>query len=528
MNKIRAACIDRAQADVQDCLVVGAGINGAVAAAALAGKGATVTVVDRGDFASFTSQESSNLAWGGIKYLETYEFGLVWKLCTSRNQLMRAYPNQVQEIRFFTSIEKGFRKPLALVYLGALLYWFLGRCQTKAPRWLSRATILREAPVINAAPLAGGLEYSDCCLVENDTRFAFGFIRQALAHGGNAINYMELVAAEWRNGRWSCTLLDRTTDTSIQICAKTLINAAGPFADKINRMLGIDGPFKHIFSKGAHIIVPQISAIHRVLAFFASDGRLFFMIPMGGCTCIGTTDTRTDNEVAESSADDIEFLLTNANALLTLDKPLTQDDVIAQRCGVRPLVVKKEEAASLGNAEWVTLSRKHEIDIHPERKMCSIYGGKLTDCLNVGEEIAGIVKTFGIDQLLSAGTRHGEPGEKERQRFASECEKLNVSAEQVSRLWRRYGLAAFQCLEKIRGDASMAEPVIGPFIRAELHVIADSEMVVHLEDFLRRRSRLALTVDRESLRTDPGLGDAAKILFGDQAAAELAEYFCTR
>ena len=54
---------------VYDVLIVGGGINGAVSAAALAGKGAQVALIDQRDFAGFTSQQSSNLAWGGIKYL---------------------------------------------------------------------------------------------------------------------------------------------------------------------------------------------------------------------------------------------------------------------------------------------------------------------------------------------------------------------------------------------------------------------------------------------------------------------------
>ena len=52
-----------------DVLVVGGGINGAVACAALAGGGATVGLIDAGDFAGGVSSSSSNLAWGGIKYL---------------------------------------------------------------------------------------------------------------------------------------------------------------------------------------------------------------------------------------------------------------------------------------------------------------------------------------------------------------------------------------------------------------------------------------------------------------------------
>src|SRR5256886_13512395 len=92
-----------------DVLVLGGGINGAVSAACLAARGARVALIDRGDFAGFTSQQSSNLAWGGIKYMETFELALVRKLCMSRNHLIRSYPSTVQEIRFYPVHERGFR-----------------------------------------------------------------------------------------------------------------------------------------------------------------------------------------------------------------------------------------------------------------------------------------------------------------------------------------------------------------------------------------------------------------------------------
>ena len=523
MNPLRTTCIDRASNDVQDCLVVGAGINGAVAAAALAGKGAKVTIIDKADFASFTSQESSNLAWGGIKYLENYEFPLVWDLCKSRNHLKKSYPSQVQEIRFFTNIATTFRKPRFLIYLGTLLYWFMGRCQTKPPRLLSVSRIKKEAPMVNTDALVGGLEYSDCYFVENDTRFAFSFIRRVLMKGCNAINYMELTAAEWKNGRWHCTLLDHTSGKTVTLTAKTLVNAAGPFADKINTQFNIDSPFKHIFSKGAHIIVPQITKTRHVLTFFASDGRLFFMIPMSDRTCIGTTDTRVDSETASPSEDDVAFLLKNANALLNLETPLTKNDVIAQRCGVRPLVVKKE--TEVGNAEWTALSRKHEIDSHPGQNLCTIYGGKLTDCINVGEEVSEIVESFGITLFQGLESWYGEPNQQKKIRFKTECKTLGLTDEQSTRLWRRYGRAAFQCLERIRHDPAMGENVLKKVLRAELHHIAEYEMVVHLDDFFRRRTRLALIHHRAALRCDPGLPEAARILFGQNAETEIDRYF---
>jgi glycerol-3-phosphate dehydrogenase len=532
MTSLRSQHITRAQAEVQDCLIVGAGINGAVSAAALSGNGVKTTVIDKADFASFTSQQSSNLAWGGIKYLESYEFGLVWGLCKSRNRLMTAYPSQVKEIRFFTSIAKGFRKPCFLVYLGALLYWFMGRFKTRPPRLLSRSSIQREESIINTKPLVGGMEYSDCYFMDNDTRFCFGFIRKAIDQKCNAINYMELTAAEWSNALWHCTIEDRISGEKIEIKTRSLINAAGPFTDKIEQLLHIDSTFKHIFSKGVHIIVPPVTSVRHVLTFFASDGRLFFMIPMGPCTCIGTTDTQVDSEVVEPTADDIKFLITNANALLNLEKPISENDIISKRCGVRPLVVKQD--STVENADWAELSRKHEIDIHPEKKMLSIYGGKLTDCLNVGDEVAEIIESFGIE-LTPSEVWYGEPDEAVKAKFTAQCQAMNLDAMTSSnayeplstRLWRRYGKDAFGILEKIQNDASMAEILIegASYIRAELHHTAQKEMVVHLEDFMRRRSKMALVVKRETIRNAPGLKEAAQILFGDDAEKETEHYF---
>ena len=107
--KLRTSNIEQLAQGRYDVLVIGGGINGAVAAAALSGKGAKVALIEQRDFAGFTSQQSSNLAWGGIKYLESLDFGLVRDLCLSRNQLITNYPSRVEEIRFYSMIEKGFR-----------------------------------------------------------------------------------------------------------------------------------------------------------------------------------------------------------------------------------------------------------------------------------------------------------------------------------------------------------------------------------------------------------------------------------
>jgi len=96
-----------------------------------------------------------------------------------------------------------------------------------------------------------------------------------------------------------------------------------------------------------------------------------------------------------------------------------------------------------------------------------------------------------------------------------------------SRLWRRYGAVAFTLLEAIRADPKNAEVLIegAEYLRCEIQEAAQREMVVRLDDFLRRRSKIALVIARGELRNAPGLREACHMLFGDEADARLEEYF---
>jgi len=528
---LRSSNIARLRERELDVLIVGGGINGAVAAASLAGRGIDTGLLDRDDFASGVSSNSSNLAWGGIKYLESHEYLLVNKLCKSRNKLMRAYPSTVKEIRFFTTIQKGFRFRPFFVFLGSVLYWFMGRCRTRPPRYLGPRAIEAAEPVVNTGNAAGGLEYSDAYLYDNDARFVFGFVRQALDCGCLAANYVSVDDASFDNGRWTVAARDVRSGECFTVRARALINACGPWADPLNRRLGTTTRHHHAMSKGIHLIVDRITDNQRVLAFFASDGRLFFLIPMGPVTCIGTTDTQVADPLVGVTPADREFVLANVNALLDLERPLTARDVIAERVGVRPLAVVGEA----GDVDWVQLSRKHVIEVDEARRELSIFGGKLTDCLNVGDEVAAHVATLGIPVPEPDAPWYGEPGEDARERFLREARLMDLddltdasSPEPLSeRFWRRYGNAAFMLLERIREDAGSAELLIenAEYTRCEIELAARREMIVTLEDFLRRRSKIELVVRQDTIRSAPGLRDACEIFFGEEAGARLAEYF---
>ena len=531
MSHLRKNNIEKLPHGIFDVLIIGGGINGAVSAAALAAKGVKVALIDKGDFAGFTSSNSSNLAWGGIKYLESHEYGLVNKLCKSRNHLMRSYPSTVKEIRFFTSIQKGFRFPPFFIYMGTLVYWLMGRFFTQFPQYLSANKIKASEAVVDTSNVNAGFEYSDSFLLDNDARFVFNFIRSSMSYGCIAANYVKSEGSTREGEVWVTKAKDEMSNKQFEVRSKVIINAAGPFVDPINVVNEQTTEHNHLFSKGIHLIVDKITDSNKVLAFFADDGRLFFVIPMGPKTCIGTTDTQVEDPNTIVTAEDRQFVLDNVNKLLVLDKPLTQKDVIAERCGVRPLAIK----GTGGKADWVQLSRKHAIDTNSEQKYLSIFGGKLTDCINVGDEVAELIKGFGIELPYQDYKWYGEPDETVKNEFMHRAQLMNfddltppTSTEPLTkRFWRRYGRNAINMLEKIRENPEKAELLIenSEYLRVEIEHAAEREMVTKLEDFLRRRSKISLVVRREDILAASGLKEACNILFGeDEAQAKLQEY----
>ena len=530
MTTLRQTNLTKLAGQEFDVLVIGGGINGAVSAAALAGRGVKVALIERDDFASGVSSQSSNLAWGGIKYLESWEFLLVNKLCRSRNKLMRAYPSTVKEIRFFTTIQKGFRWPPFFIFLGSVLYWIMGRFKTAPPRYVSARQLEATEPVINTENAAGGLEYSDCYLYDNDARFVFGFVRKALDYGCVAANYVEATAMRREQGRWLVEARDAISGEIFTVAAKALVNAAGPWLDQLNRDACVATAHHHLFSKGIHLIVDRVTDNKRVLTFFASDGRLFFLIPMGSRTCVGTTDTQVESPEVGVTDEDRDFVLQNINTLLDMDPPLTRDSIIAERCGVRPLAVQGQG----GVADWVQLSRKHVVEVDRERQHLSILGGKLTDCLNVGDEVVAELARLGIEVPEPDACWYGEPPAALHEEYLRQARLMDLdeltdpaSSEPLSeRFWRRYGQAAFHLLERIREDRSCARLLIAraEYTRCEMELTAQREMVVKLEDFMRRRSKIELVLRPQEIANAPGLRRAAEILFGAEAEEKLAAY----
>lgn len=480
-----------------DVAIIGAGINGAVAAAALSAAGLKVLLVDKGDFAGFTSQESSNLVWGGIKYLQSYEFWLVFKLCLARNRMMRAYPNRIKQIGFLASLGPTAPFGRLLGTFGTLFYWAIGLLGTKPPVSYSAKRAKKLEPNLITGRKA--VKYFDAELPDNDSRFVFDFVKQARLKGADTRNYTEVVSAQLGD-EWKLSL--KSSSGTSDVLAKTVINAAGPFASNVSEMLDAKTKASLVFSKGVHFVLNRkLTEKYQVLAFWDEQGRLFYVLPMGDRSMVGTTDTRVDEPITSVTDEDIEFVLRQINAQMELQNPITKDQIVSARCGVRPLVI---ESAGEGKiADWHQLSRKHVIEGNKERKVITVLGGKLTDCLNVGEELVGELNRFGL-KVKVPGRWFGEGNQSRKDEFfdlvrQNAAHTPNLIADG---LWRRHGEKAFE----IVGQQPLVDLIPGLGItEQEVRHIATTEQVVRREDLLRRRLPISMARSDEEIAANQAL-----------------------
>ncbi|MEX1104806.1 MAG: FAD-dependent oxidoreductase, partial [Ilumatobacteraceae bacterium] len=136
-----------------DVVVIGGGITGVCVAREAAGRGLRTLLVDKGDFGHGTSSATSKYIHGGIRYLETYEFGVVRESLKERRVLALAAPHLVSQQRFLMPAWRWSKPPTALIGAGVLLYTGLGFDRNRhmpdamkipLPRWVPRTQLLRD------------------------------------------------------------------------------------------------------------------------------------------------------------------------------------------------------------------------------------------------------------------------------------------------------------------------------------------------------------------------------------------------
>jgi len=369
-----------------DTLVVGGGITGAGIARDAAMRGLSVAIIDKGDFASGTSSRSSRLVHGGVRYLEHGHLRLVFEASAERHRLLRLAPHLVRPLAFTWPVYAGQRLSLWKLAAGLALYDLLSLFRNvERHRRLSPANVLAAEPRLGAEHLRGGVRYFDA--ITNDARLTLANVLDARHLGAVVANHVAYVGgATSPTGIHAARAEDALTGARFEIRARVLVNASGPWSDKVRRMESTGVASRIQGSKGAHIAVARkrVGNNEAITLIHPRDGRVMFALPAESRTIIGTTDSFTDvspDEVRANEAD-VAYLLEGGNAFFP-DARLTRDDVVSAWAGIRPLVPTRGSS--------VSASREHAI----ERGVGSvtITGGKLTTYRVMASEVVDAVQS---------------------------------------------------------------------------------------------------------------------------------------
>ena len=471
-----------------DLLICGGGIYGAWTAYDAALRGLSVAIVEQNDWASATSSASSKLIHGGLRYLESYDFKLVRKALRERRLLLKNAPHRIWPLRFGVPVYANSRVGSLRLKAGLSLYDFLAGSLSAdfSHQHFKRDAFAERFPSLATSDLKSGFTYSDA--QTDDARLVLELIAGAMAAGAVCVNYCKLTGLLEENGRvCGATVQDQCSGSTEKIQARQIVNTSGQWVAELP-----EGRSWCRLTKGVHLVMPAVLTEEALLLTAQSDGRVFFLIPWYGRTLLGTTDRDYSGNLDHVTVEpeDVVYLLTAASQYL--NTAWTEKDIIGSYAGLR--VMKRSDHASPSAA-----SRDWELKTAANGMHYSI-GGKIT---SAREDAACIVNTICTQLNIDAPCPTEEkifpwaPTENYSTWSADaneQANRLGIDPESAKWLIRRHGKRVQEIFLNIENDRSLAERVVStlPFIRADLLWSVANEMIVHLDDLLRRRMPLLI------------------------------------
>ncbi len=366
-------------------LALGGGIVGSGLARDAAMRGLKVGLIEQHDFAFGTSSRSSHLLHGGLRYLAQGYLRLVHEASMEKRVVHRIAPHLADPLPFIFPTRKGWEWARWKLSIGVKLYDALcGRRNLGKSSTLGRKKLFEILPGLEPDGITGAVRYFDG--LTNDARLVLDTLRSADSSGAVLANYVRFDGATYKDGVWLCRAVDTLTGQPLEIQADQIVNATGPWSDKI-----ANSATDLRLTKGVHLVIDRKRLPIPDAVVMTEGSRILFGIPWGERVILGTTDTDYDGplESPDCNTDDINYIL-DVVAVLFPEAKITPDDVISTWSGLRPLV-----ADSNGNPS--DISRRHEIKM-AQPGWWDVTGGKLTTYRLMSEQaVDRVVKHAGLN-----------------------------------------------------------------------------------------------------------------------------------
>ncbi|MDN3521769.1 glycerol-3-phosphate dehydrogenase [Halomonas ramblicola] len=478
-----------------DLLIIGAGINGAGFARDAAGRGLSVALCEKDDLAQGTSSRSGKLIHGGLRYLEYYEFRLVREALKERSVMLKQAPHIIWPMRFVLP-HSPEQRPAWLVRAGLFLYDHLGGKDDLLPG--SRGLDLRTCPEGEAIKddYPKGFEYADCWV--DDARLVVLNALDAARLGARVYPRAACTRATRLADRWEVELTDTESGEITPLAARAVINAAGPWVDRVLKGAFDQGGKDRVkLVKGSHIVLPKRYATANSYLLQNDDKRVIFVNPYeGDKLLVGTTDILYEGDPDRVAIDDqeIDYLLGVVNRYFKT--PYTRDDILTSFSGIRPLFDDSQDNPSAVTRDYVF----DVADAGGKAPLLSVFGGKITTYRKLAEHgleklapyLPEMGKTWNETAPLPGGDMPGADFEIFLKGLKRDYPWLEAAT--ATRYARLYGTLARRILGEAGDYADLGEHLGADLYAVEARYLVDHEWARSAADILERRTKLYLVM----------------------------------
>lgn len=346
--------------------VIGGGINGLCTAWALSRAGHRPELLERAELVGQTSRASTKLLHGGLRYLENGEFRLVREALRERQWWLATVPALARPLQLLLPLYRTGSRSRWKLKMGLALYDRLaGAGNIGRHQWHGVRTVTAMAPDLNPQGLLGAFTFYDGQM--DDHRLGLWVAEQA-----------EKAGARLRCGE---EVLGVGPDGSVTTAHQTehfdaVVNAAGPWAERLLRNSGIRSRHHLDLIKGSHLLIDRDMSRGYLLEA-PQDRRPVFVLPYQGRTLIGTTEKRQTLEGAVCCTDEETRYLTEAYDAY-FRSPIRSHEIVERFAGLRPLI------RSASNPQKTT----REYAVERCGRLVTVFGGKWTTARALGERVA--------------------------------------------------------------------------------------------------------------------------------------------
>jgi glycerol-3-phosphate dehydrogenase len=522
----RSKALARLADEELDVLVIGGGVVGAGCALDAVTRGLKVGLVEARDYAAGTSSRSSKLFHGGLRYLEQFNFALVFEALKERSLVLNTLcPHLARPVPFIYPLQKVIDRGYVGLGIGVYDVMGAGRGVPAHLKHLGRKKTMESFPSGKRSVIRGAIRFYEGQV--DDARHTMMISRTAANYGALCVNSTRVTGFVREEDRVvGVTVKDLEAGQELTIRARQVINAAGVWTDEIQQMVGGLGQFQVRASKGVHIVVPRNRINSATGIITQTEKSLLFIIPWGSHWIIGTTDTDWALDLAHPAASqsDIDYLLGQANTLL--QDPLTPKDVVGVYAGLRPLLFGESDSTS-------TLSREHAVS-SPVRGLTVIAGGKYTTYRVMAKDAVDSA-VHGLERAVPKSCTERVPlagadgyfGAFNSRQLTADRTGLHVS--KIEHLLGRYGSLSCELLDLIAEQPELGEPLVSApeYLKVEAYYAASHEGALHLDDVLTRRTRISIEVPDRGDAAAAEVADIIAPLLGwtpEQASQEVAHY----